>query len=329
MFSIIIPVYNVELYLKNCIESILNQPFQDYEIILVNDGSTDSSGKICDKYKSKDSRIQVIHKKNEGLSQARNEGMNIAKGKYIVFVDSDDWINKDALGKLANIIEWYNNPDIIINRISSYYQDLNTIIECKYKFDIEKLNKMTSEDIFTTCYNMDGFWGAAWCFVARKDYIEKNNLYFEKGLLHEDEDWSPILIMKAKTIGFNNDCFYCNRANRQGSITDTLNIQKEFDKIKIINRLKKETKKDIYDSKKKKVLLSRCSSLYVGILIKLTLYKQKKDKRYDSLISNMKNNRRVLLYGSKKINKIVYIFSYIIGVENVGRIITKCGERKC
>lgn len=95
LISIIVPIYNVELYLEKCIESIINQTYKNLEIILVDDGSTDSCGKICDEYAKKDNRIKVIHKINGGLSDARNKGMEIAKGKYIGFVDGDDYVASD------------------------------------------------------------------------------------------------------------------------------------------------------------------------------------------------------------------------------------------
>ena len=97
MISIIIPVYNVEKYLAKCIDSILNQAFTDWELILIDDGSVDQSGKICDEYACKDNRIKVTHKKNEGVSKARNTGITLAKGEYICFIDSDDWIDVNYL----------------------------------------------------------------------------------------------------------------------------------------------------------------------------------------------------------------------------------------
>ena len=106
--SIIVPIYNVEKYLDKCIKSILNQSFEDFELILVNDGSTDSCGVICDKYKKLDGRITVIHKANGGLSSARNAGIDIARGEYIGFVDSDDYIHE----KMYEIL--YNNAQNII-----------------------------------------------------------------------------------------------------------------------------------------------------------------------------------------------------------------------
>ena len=106
--SIIVPVYNVEKYLNRCLDSIINQSFINFELILINDGSTDKSGKICDKYAQIDKRVRVIHKKNEGVSLTRNLGINIAKGDYITFIDSDDWIEQDFLKKAIEYIKENN-----------------------------------------------------------------------------------------------------------------------------------------------------------------------------------------------------------------------------
>lgn len=104
MISIIVPIYNVEKYLPKCIESIINQTYTDLEILLIDDGSTDNSGLICDKYASIDNRIRVIHKKNGGLSDARNVGLDICKGKYISFIDSDDYIELTMYEKMIKIM---------------------------------------------------------------------------------------------------------------------------------------------------------------------------------------------------------------------------------
>lgn len=108
IISIIVPVYNVELYLRQCLDSILSQTFKDWECILIDDGSTDSSPSICDEYVSRDSRFKVAHKINEGLSSARNEALKLAKGEYIGFVDSDDWIEPEMYEVLYSNIKEYN-----------------------------------------------------------------------------------------------------------------------------------------------------------------------------------------------------------------------------
>lgn len=103
-FSIIVPVYNVEQYLENCINSVLNQSFRNFQLILVDDGSKDSSGEICDRFAQKDSRVKVIHKPNAGVSAARNTGIDIATGQFICFIDSDDWIESEYLQKIVDEI---------------------------------------------------------------------------------------------------------------------------------------------------------------------------------------------------------------------------------
>ena len=115
LISIIIPVYKVEKYLEKCIESVLKQTYTNLQIILVDDGSPDNCGKICDEYAKKDSRIEVIHKINGGLSDARNVGINRANGRYIGFVDSDDYIKEDMYEKLINLIKEYNADVSICN----------------------------------------------------------------------------------------------------------------------------------------------------------------------------------------------------------------------
>ena len=103
-FSFIIPCYNVEEYLEECLDSVINQTFTDFEVICINDGSTDGSVKILDEFMQKDRRIKVIHKKNEGVSKARNEGIVKATGKYIMFVDADDWVDEEQYNELINML---------------------------------------------------------------------------------------------------------------------------------------------------------------------------------------------------------------------------------
>lgn len=136
IISIVVPIYNVEKYLERCIDSIINQTYKNLEIILVNDGSTDDSGMICDNYKNKDNRIKVIHKKNGGLSEARNFGIDIATGTYIGFVDSDDWIETNMYERLLEKLE-YNKGDIsICGRYIDFIDKKNIVYK---KQDTEKI----------------------------------------------------------------------------------------------------------------------------------------------------------------------------------------------
>ena len=128
--SIVIPIYNVEKYLKKCIDSIINQTYENLEIILVDDESPDNCPKICDDYKTIDSRIKVIHQKNQGLSGARNTGLKEATGKYIMFQDSDDTLENNSIEKLYQAIKKYNAKIVIGGR---YYDFEDGSVVCKYK----------------------------------------------------------------------------------------------------------------------------------------------------------------------------------------------------
>ncbi len=139
LISIIVPVYNVEQYLEKCVKSIIRQTYKNIEIILIDDGATDSSGKICDKLKLKDNRIKVIHKENGGLSDARNAGLKVAKGEYIGFVDSDDYIKEDMFETLYNLNKKYNSEISIV----SYYEICkDKLIAVRESDEVQQFNKI-------------------------------------------------------------------------------------------------------------------------------------------------------------------------------------------
>lgn len=143
LVSVIVPIYNVEKYLRRCIDSIIKQTYKTLEIILVNDGSTDKCGKICDAYKSSDARVHVIHKENGGLSDARNHGMDIAKGDYILFIDSDDWIKKDCIQKLIyHAIQ--KNADVVISKYISVSSEDAVIQNKACRSSALSLSKVTA-----------------------------------------------------------------------------------------------------------------------------------------------------------------------------------------
>lgn len=142
LISVIIPVFNVEKYLSRCLDSVINQTYKNLDIILIDDGSSDSSGKICEEYKDKDSRIRVIHQTNSGQAHARNVGINIAKGSYITFIDSDDWIKINFIETLYNYMNLYD-IDIVSSRlINSYHKNNKLYYISPRKFPTSILNKI-------------------------------------------------------------------------------------------------------------------------------------------------------------------------------------------
>lgn len=203
--SVIVPVYKVEKYIGKCIESILSQTFKDFELILVDDGSPDRSGAICDQYAQKDSRIQVIHKENGGVSSARNVGIAESKGEWLCFVDSDDTVDKDYIETLyAGIIE-YNDVDISIAGYRSVDGVLNLISTNKFEktFDSQDLPKVLSLAEINNTIN------SPVCKLFKKNIIIDNNLEFEPTLSYgEDHIFVLNYLMYVKNIYVSNQVIY-------------------------------------------------------------------------------------------------------------------------
>lgn len=179
--SIIVPVYNVEKYLKRCIDSILKQTFTNFELILINDGSTDSSGQICDEYARKDKRIKVYHKKNEGASIARNTGIINSNGQFILFVDSDDFIDEEYISSyLKYPIEEYT---LLIQGCSIY--DINDENRKPYQLEHKKYEK---NEFYTAISENELFkHGSPYGKLYAKSIIDKYNIRFDKNLLNFED----------------------------------------------------------------------------------------------------------------------------------------------
>ena len=220
-FSVILPVYNVIPYLDRCIQSVLAQGFDDYELILVDDGSTDGSGELCDAYSARYNFVHVVHKENGGLSSARNAGLAEAKGQYIWWVDSDDWIEPDALHILyqASVA---NVPDIV--KFNYFRVEERCKTQCN--------NSVMSEGLYD-CENMDqlvqkAFFYAgkyvlsAWSHTYRRDFLEKNGLEFISERLIGSEDYLFNLeaLLEAKSIQVTAEPLY-NYEYRAGSLSNS------------------------------------------------------------------------------------------------------------
>lgn len=215
MISVIVPVYNVEKYLDKCIQSIINQSFKDFELILIEDGSTDGSKEICNKWHQIDPRIKFYHQKNSGVSKSRNKGLSISKGEYIAFIDSDDWIAEDYLQTLITYINKYN-VDIITSGTYNYYN--NTFIEkiqltetgC---FDFKKANQyyqmMTSQHMTSPT-----------CKLYKKELIDIYNIQFnEKINFAEDREFNLKYMSIVKTGYITSYVGYYYRRNIENSLT--------------------------------------------------------------------------------------------------------------
>lgn len=231
MVSVIIPVYNVEKYLRKCVDSVLCQTYSDLEIILVDDGSPDRCGEICEEYALKDSRISVIHKKNGGLSDARNAGLKAAAGEYIYFLDSDDYLRNDAIGELIGCIE-KEKADMVCFSAKSF-SDSGVPVPDDEKMNYSYETASGAEILVKRFENVD-WYGAVPLFFYRADFLKREKLHFIKGLLYEDLMFSGTTCLRECRVAALNKQLYYYRRMRSGSIMNKKPVKRNFDSFFVI-----------------------------------------------------------------------------------------------
>ena len=245
--SIVIPVYNVAEYLPKCLDSILNQSFNDFEVICVNDGSIDNSLDVLKSYREKDSRVVIIDKKNEGSGVARNTGIDAAQGEYLYFIDSDDWIEDDCLQKIINKADELKTDILIFGGRSCYeakegYKKQNGGYSAN-KLPKKYLNRIfSSEDIKKDIFK---FPPTAWVKLYRRDLFTKNNIRFQNIKIGQDQLPYFHSMICADRIALYPENLYCYRKNRAGSAM-TVKKKKNFSPIYVfygIEELLKNTGK--------------------------------------------------------------------------------------
>lgn len=227
--SIVIPVFNTEKYLKKCINSILSQTYNNIEIILVDDGSTDSSSEICDRFREKDSRIVVIHKKNGGQSEARNIGIDIATGEYITFIDSDDYVTKDYIHFLLSLI-LENDAEISI--ASFYYVVSNKEINNETK----EFAVMSPEIAIKRMLLDDGFDMGPWAKMYKTEFFRK--IKFPEGKFFEDSLTTYQIFAESNKIVFESKAVYYY-INHEDSTVNQSFSPKKLDLIEMNKEMEK------------------------------------------------------------------------------------------
>lgn len=274
LISIIVPVYNVEPYLKNCIQSIRNQTYPMLEILLVDDGSTDQSGRICDEYKKMDERIKVIHKKNGGLSDARNAGLAIASGEYIGFVDSDDAIHPEMYERLYLAVK-NKGADIALcdfKRVRENGAFLKKKVAAKGNRSVTVLKREQAQELY---FDKDKRIAltVAWNKLYKRDLFE--GIQFPKGKIHEDEFTTYQLLYRAKDIVHIKEELYYYLI-RESSITGQFNM-KRFDLLEAYRcrMIFYQKKRELNLWKKMAFLYMRMFAQYVDWIKKTNHYNVK------------------------------------------------------
>jgi glycosyltransferase involved in cell wall biosynthesis len=311
IFSIIIPVYKTEKYLNECVQSILSQSFNDYECILIDDGSPDNCPSMCDGYSRNDVRIKVIHKGNSGPSDSRNMAILQAKGEYIVFLDSDDkFTDNDTLKNLFDVIQ-KNKTDVIINVNIIEFTD-NGSPSSIYKFCKDVV--LASPNELIDEFNKTGMYFALCFFVLKKDYLIQNNLFFKNGILHEDEHWFPRVLCKTQKIAVNHSPFYSYRVQRHGSTMSKITFKRIFDLLDIINDLLIWAKEeDNYTKEGCAFMQEKAKDLYNDVFRLSDSIKHQDKKAYHNIHKKLKNICVKIPdnYKGKR-----FLFSKIIGPYN-------------
>lgn len=231
-FSVIIPVYNVEAYLQACLDSVLNQTFEDWEAICVNDGSTDNSAAILEEYGHKDGRFKIVSQSNGGLSAARNMGLKAAAGEYVLFLDSDDWLESNALKIISQSL---NEEDMLCFSGRRFFEKENRYHEAD---QLKAWSYATGMDY----YNENALAVRDFAFVCvvlrayKREFLLSHELWFKVGIFHEDNLFMPFACYYAKEVKVINDCLYDYRV-RANSITTTGNVKRLRDLLGTANSL--------------------------------------------------------------------------------------------
>ena len=308
--SVIIPVYNVEKYFKQCVDSVINQTYKNIEIILVDDGSPDNCPKMCDDFSKTDSRIKVVHKVNGGLSSARNAGISVATGDYLMFLDSDDfWNDNEAIDGLVNRIQ-ATQADVVCFGYGEYFDSIGQYGKSS---DVDGLDDglWTDEN-----YNLNmvgsGLYTSSACTKAIKtNLIINNSIFFNEGITSEDIDWSARILLNAKSFSIFPKRFYAYR-QREDSIVHTI----KYENLKMLSENVVRCIKfgeDIKDKNLEDAYFNYVAYQYISFLRVALLCEG--DSRTKALVKEMKQYRWLLKYHLNRKVKIVYIFNKLLGYK--------------
>lgn len=327
--SVIIPVYKVEQYLDDCIQSVFSQTYNNLEIILVDDGSPDNCPQMCDAYALQDKRVRVIHKENGGLSDARNVGLLVAEGEYVIFLDSDDyWQDNDFIASLVEELDRQPDVDMILFGRKDFYES-SARYTTGVTVDVEKVNGKEIKEAFRYLIVNQLYSMSACTKMIKRDFLISNQIMFEKELLGEDMDWSLQLWLKIKSVRAINIFSYIYR-HREQSITTTYNLKNVYDFVAILKKWQNIAQKDIQDSELKNLVLGYLAFLY-PTLLRYFFIIQKSDRATEyKLLKQLipllrysittKSNQMHVLYKSVGFNLTIFI----IGVYG---LLTKKGIR--
>ena len=316
MFSIIVPVYNTEKELERCVRSVTSQSCGEFELILVDDGSKDSSGSLCNQFASEDSRIVAIHQENAGSSEARNTGIRAAKGDFLLFLDSDDlWSDPNALAELKKNIA--QNPADVICFGVEIYEDDGTFVKARIPSVCEGEDQ-SKERVLQHLIYTNQYFSASYVKVLQRDWFLANNLFFIKGLLSgEDGEWSARVMVASRSIGVYPNAFYKRIRRKTGSITSSIGKKNILDVFRAIENGVSVAQEKAENEALKDLYLEYWAYQY-AMLYGLT-YPLRKDPEYPEIIRLFKQYKWLLKYDHVKKVHGVRLLAATLGVRGAIR----------
>lgn len=325
--SVIIPVYKVENYLRHCIESVIGQELKNIEIILVDDGSPDSCPTICDEYSEKYSFIKVLHKENGGLSSARNAGLEIAMGEYIMFLDSDDWWNLEVnMQEVLGTVD--KNSDVEMFLLTSLdYIEGDGYYKRKEHENLKKIDTSTIESYYCDLLANGNLEVHAATKILKREFLNRHGLIFKKGIISEDNEWIIRLLRCLRKVMIIDEPLYIYRAGRVGSITNNVRFKNVSDVLEII-----KTSIAYYDLQKdqplKKYELCYCAYLWFSAL---GLSNQLSKNERKELKNTFKETSCVCSYSDSPKTRLAYMVFRVLGLNIttviLGKYITLKGNK--
>ena len=326
LVSVIIPVYNVENYVEKCVRSVTCQrPFADgtVEIIMVDDGSTDSSGMLCDKISGEYDNITVIHQQNGGLGNARNTGIKNAKGKYIQLLDSDDTLENDALENIIGKLS--SEPDVLICRYNMIQSDTGEKTVCDYSLDGIEISSLSGEQLIAEILTDRLYHWYAWLYVLNREFIEKNSLWFTPVRCCEDAEWSPRVLYFTKKAEYLDKPVYNYLISRNGSLTKLATEEVYRAKIEVIKYNYDFCQKNNIPEELKNKLMGNLSPIFMALLADNPLYGKEKSKKY---LAEIKKYDICLKYSPQADKRLLYKTECVIGIDALSRLLYKRADLK-
>lgn len=314
------PVYNKEDYISEAIDSVLKQKYKNWELIIINDGSNDNSLEICNNYKRIDDRIKVFNQDNLGLSISRNTGIKNSNGDYIIFLDADDYLEYDCLINIVDNIS--EMKDIYICSFKRIFPNGNIKVFNRFKYLIRN-TEGSGQLILKMMYKLNIYESSVWSNIYKKNYIEKNKIYFSENLIHEDEEWLLKILLMAENVEVLNCLLYNTRAGVQNSIINSKNYKKNISKIIISENIMSFIQNVKFeDEELKERIKLAMTSFYIKAILKIDDFEDNEKRK---ILNTAKKNKHILknaVSNKQKIAKIILsIFGLNIGCKILNKVV--------